>query len=76
MVRSPGLVNFDFSLFKNVRIREGMNLQFRSEFFNIMNTPYFGQPSSVGLTLGTSTFGKVTSAGSPRIVQFALKLVF
>jgi hypothetical protein len=76
VVRSPGLVNFDFSLFKNVRIREGMNLQFRSEFFNIMNTPYFGQPGSVGLTLGTSTFGKVTSAGSPRIVQFALKLVF
>jgi hypothetical protein len=41
-----------------------------------MNTPFFGQPGSVGLTVGTSTFGKVTSAGPPRIVQLALKLLF
>jgi hypothetical protein len=74
--RSPGLVNFDFSIFKNFAITEGKRLQFRSEFFNLMNTPFFGQPGSVGLTVGTSTFGKVTSAGPPRIVQLALKFLF
>jgi hypothetical protein len=74
--RSPGLVNFDFSLFKNFGISERTKVQFRSEFFNLMNTPFFGQPGSVGLTVGTSTFGKVTTAGPPRIIQLALKLLF
>jgi len=74
--RSPGLVNFDFSIFKNFAITEAKRLQFRSEFFNLMNTPFFGQPGSVGLTVGTSTFGKVASAGPPRIVQLALKFLF
>jgi hypothetical protein len=74
--RSPGLVNFDFSIFKNFAITEAKRLQFRSEFFNLMNTPFFGQPGSVGLTVGTSTFGKVASAGPPRIVQLALKFSF
>jgi hypothetical protein len=76
VVRSPGLVNFDFSLFKSFELREGMRLQFRSEFFNATNTPYFGVPGGVGLTLGTSTFGRITAAGDPRVVQFGLKLLF
>jgi hypothetical protein len=76
VVRSAGLVNFDFSMFKIFEIREEMRLQFRSEFFNATNTPYFGMPGSLGLTLGTSTFGKVTAAGDPRVVQFGLKLLF
>ena len=76
VVRSPGMVNFDFSLFKSFAIREAMRLQVRSEFFNATNTPYFGVPGGVGLTLGTSTFGKVTAAGDPRVVQFGLKLLF
>ncbi|HYL37063.1 MAG TPA: TonB-dependent receptor [Bryobacteraceae bacterium] len=76
VVRSPGLVNFDFSVFKSFQLREEMKLQFRSEFFNATNTPYFGMPGSLGLTVGTSTFGKVTAAGDPRVVQFGLKLLF
>lgn len=60
VVRSPGLVNLDFSVFKNFEVREGMRLQFRTEIFNATNTPYFGSPGSVGLTVGTPTFGKVT----------------
>ena len=60
VVRSPGLVNFDFSLFKNFDVREGMRLQFRTEIFNATNTPYFGSPGAVGLTVGTPTFGRVT----------------
>ncbi|MCC6586398.1 MAG: carboxypeptidase regulatory-like domain-containing protein [Bryobacterales bacterium] len=76
VVRAPGLVNFDFSVFKNIPIREEMKLQFRTEIFNATNTPFFGAPGSVGLTVGTPTFGRVSSAGDPRIIQLALKFVF
>jgi hypothetical protein len=75
-VRQPGLVNFDFSLMKNFEIREQMRLQFRSEFFNIMNTPYFGVPGSIGTVFGTPTFGRVTRAGDPRVIQFGARLTF
>ena len=75
-VRAPGLVNFDFSAFKTFELRENIRLQFRAETFNATNTPYFGSPGSVGLTLGTSTFGRVTSAADPRVIQFGLKLLF
>jgi hypothetical protein len=75
-VRAPGLVNFDFSAFKTFELRENIRLQFRAETFNATNTPYFGSPGSVGLTVGTSTFGKVTSAADPRVIQFGLKLLF
>jgi hypothetical protein len=76
VVRSPGLVNFDLSVFKNFDVREGMRVQFRTEIFNATNTPYFGAPGSVGLTVGTPTFGRVTSAGDPRVLQLGLKLLF
>ena len=76
VVRSPGLVNLDFSAFKNFDLWEGGRLQFRAEFFNATNTPYFGSPGSVGLTLGTPTFGRVTSAGDPRVIQLGLKFLF
>jgi hypothetical protein len=75
-VREPGLVDFDFSLFKNFRIREHKNLQFRAEFFNLTNTPFFGQNTAVDVTYESPTFGRVTSAGDPRVVQLALKFIY
>jgi hypothetical protein len=50
-----------------------MNLEFRAEFFNLLNHPNFGIP---GETIGSSTAGQITSAGSPRDIQFGLKLKF
>jgi hypothetical protein len=76
VVRSPGLTTFDFSVFKNFPVRESMRAQFRMEVFNATNTPYFGAPGSVGLTLGTSTFGRVTAAGDPRVLQLGIKFLF
>jgi hypothetical protein len=68
------LVNFDFSVLKNTTIREPVQLQFRAEAFNLMNTPRFGTP---GTTLGTGQFGVITSqANSPRQIQLGLKLIF
>lgn len=77
ILRGPGEVNFDFSLFKNFpihKIRDSANLQFRAEFFNIFNHPLFQDPDS---NLGDPTFGAITNTyGNPRIVQLALKLSF
>ena len=67
-------MNLDFSVFKNIRLRESRNLQFRSEFFNLTNTPQFGPPDG---TLGSFSFGGISSlAGEMRQIQFALKFLF
>ena len=70
---NPGAVYYDMSVFKNFRITERINLQFRSEFFNIFNFVNFGAPASA---LTSATFGQITSAGRARELQFALKLLF
>jgi len=72
-IRAPGLVNFDFSIIKNTRFLEKANVQFRAEFFNIMNHPNFGPP---GTTFGTSSFAVINSSNDGRVVQFGLKFLF
>jgi outer membrane receptor protein involved in Fe transport len=75
-IRGPSLENFDFSLFKNFKIREHMKLQFRGEFFNVFNHPNFGQP---GTQVGSATIGTITSLASNttlRQTQLGLKLLF
>jgi Carboxypeptidase regulatory-like domain len=67
----PGSFNTDLGLFKNFGIREGMHLQFRSEFFNVFNNVNLGNPQN---TMVSPTIGQISSAGSPRIIQFGLKL--
>jgi hypothetical protein len=76
VVREPGTVNLDFSMFKSFPIREGMSLQFRSEFFNVTNTPPLGLPWSINNFFPSPSFGTVGYAGDPRVIQFALKLIF
>ncbi len=75
-VSGPRFANTDFSLIKHfVLPREGMRLDFRTEFFNLFNHPQFGSP---GADLNSpATFGVVNSTvNNPRLVQFALKLAF
>lgn len=74
LMRGPGTVSLDMGLMKNFRIMDRAGLQFRAEFFNAPNRVNFGNPAT-NLN-STSSFGKISSAGSPRIVQFALKLSF
>ncbi|WP_348262262.1 hypothetical protein P8935_20960 [Telmatobacter sp. DSM 110680] len=73
LVRGPGYTNEDFSLFKNFSLPETMNLQFRAEGFNLLNTPHFSNPNA---SRNSGSFGSITSASGPRIMQFALKLVY
>ena len=72
-VRTPGLMNFDFSVTKVTDITERVSIQFRAEFFNGFNHPNFGGP---GTALGVANFGVISSALDPRIIQFGLKLIF
>ena len=48
-------------------------LEVRAEIFNLTNTPPLGAPNT---TVGAAAFGTISSAGDPRIVQLAVKLVF
>ena len=74
LLYGPGLYNIDFSAFKTFSIRERVRLQFRSEFFNLFNTPAFSNPNA---TFGTTAFGSITSTKRDnRQIQFALKLLF
>jgi hypothetical protein len=77
-IEGPGLVNFDLNLSKDFKVHEEKKLQFRAEFFNLTNTPYFGKP---GRQLGSPTFGTVTGlarggTANTRVVQFGLKFLF
>ncbi len=69
----PGTFNIDFAAHKVFTITERMNLQFRAEFFNFLNHPQFNNPDT---GLADSTFGQITTARDPRVIQGALKLVF
>jgi hypothetical protein len=73
ILRQRSFFNWDFSAHKEFQLHERMRLQFRYEAFAFTNTPRFGE---AGGTLGTATFGKITSADAPRIMQFGLKLVW
>ncbi len=69
----PGTFNIDFAAHKVFPLGERLNLQFRAEFFNFLNHAQFNNPDT---TWSDSTFGQITSARDPRIIQGALKLVF
>ncbi|MGH9343552.1 MAG: TonB-dependent receptor, partial [Terriglobia bacterium] len=75
----PGYHRLDFSLFKDFRTSESTHLEFRTEVFNLTNTPQFGPPGFTDFT-NPSTFGRITSvrdgANDPREIQFALKFYF
>ena len=73
ILTGPGYSSVDVSVIKNTPIREGLTLQFRAEFFNLLNSPNFFLPESF---LGSPAFGRVLAAGTPRRVQFGLKLLF
>ena len=74
-MNGPPMKQLDFSTFRDFSLREKATLQFRAEFFNILNHPNLGLP---GVDLGTATFGVISDTGNflARNIQFALKLTF
>lgn len=85
-MRGPGVFNLDASLFRNFRLTERFALQFRTEVFNLTNTPAFNNPganassptrNADGSIINTNGFSEITSAqGTERQFRFALKLSF
>lgn len=88
-IEGPGFHRLDLSLFKNFQISERYRMEFRSEFFNILNHPNFNYPGFGGngvvavsgsTNFNNSTFGEIGSTRDnpydSREIQFALKLYF
>ena len=71
----PGLDDWDFSVHKKISLSETKYFQFRAEIFNIFNHSNFSNPDG-HFSDGTAEFGRITSAGDPRLVQFALKFFY
>jgi Carboxypeptidase regulatory-like domain/TonB dependent receptor len=73
-LRGDRVETLDFSVFKNFRIRERTQVQFRAEAFNVFNHPVFADPNT---TVGNVNFGRVLGqANAPRQIQFGLKILF
>ncbi len=73
VVRGPGWKGLNLSLNKWFSVTERWRLEFRSEFYNLTNTPQFSSPNR---NASSATFGEITGAQGDRNIQFALKLHF
>jgi outer membrane receptor protein involved in Fe transport len=85
ILRGPSYGNLDFALIKSFSLTESARLQFRSEFFNLTNTPHFALPANaltdlqVGKlthTRNSTNYGSSATSYGNRMIQFALKLEF
>ena len=73
ILRGPRTFNIDFSAQKTIPLSERFKVQYRAEFFNVLNHTVLNNP---GTTLTSGSFGRITGASSPRIIQMALKFNF
>jgi hypothetical protein len=86
VLRGPGINDWDISIMKNFKFTESKSLQFQSNFFNAFNhVQFYGPTSGAGSVGGAGQFGQVSTDSSPstspyyrgpRIIQFALKILF
>jgi hypothetical protein len=88
LLRGPGTWQIDFGVGKTILLTERARLEFRSEFFNIFNHPQLGPPQATFNPSNTNGFGSIIStvntstpispvgSGTPREIQFALRIAF
>jgi hypothetical protein len=69
----PGITTVDLALTKRFRIAEQHHVELRGEAFNLLNHTNFNNPSG---NIGSSTFGRITSAKDPRLIQLTLRYMF
>jgi hypothetical protein len=83
-VVGPGNIRFDLGLVRIFKLTERQSVEFRAEAFNVANhvnpcgsnSGQQGTPACMSTTLSDGNFGRITSAGDPRIMQMALKFIF
>jgi hypothetical protein len=74
IIPGPSFVDLDNSLIKRFSIVDKVNMEFRAEFFNILNHPNFALPDS---TIGTGSVGIISNTtGNSREIQLGLKMSF
>ena len=73
-LRTPGIANYDFALYKDTPIRENLTFEFRIESFNLFNRVQFGSPNQIA---GNPQFGQITTdLNFPRLLQVAGRITF
>ena len=82
-LRTPPAFDVDAAISRKFKVTERLQIEARVESFNVTNHPNFGGPTpSTGVGLGpntnlsSSSFGRITTAGDPRIMQGAFKVIF
>ena len=73
ILRGPSIKNWDFGLFKQFDITEGVDIQFRMEAFNFTNSPQYSNPNS---SVTSSDFGSITGGSNERQFRLGLRLGF
>jgi hypothetical protein len=79
MLRGPTFKDVDLSISRDFSLshfREGMHIQLRADAYNVFNIVSLNSPSGNGATVGTSTFGQITSASAMRQLQLGLRFTF
>ena len=74
--RGPNLQNWELSVLKNIPIHEAKRIEFRAEFFNVLNNVNFLPPEGDNAAYGRPQFGTLTDSEHARIIQFGLKMHF
>jgi hypothetical protein len=75
-LRGPGISVWHAALVRSFHLVRETSLQFRAEYFNILNHTLLNNPGTGSPLASSTSFGTITSSGDPRIAQFALKYVF
>jgi hypothetical protein len=75
-LRGPGQTVWNVALVRNFPVLGERSVQFRAEYFNVLNHTLLNNPNTSSPISSSTSFGTITSAGDPRIAQFALKFVF
>jgi hypothetical protein len=74
-IRGDGIANLDFGIFKNTKIFEGHQIQFRTEFFNVTNTRNFGTPNTA-VNSGANFLNQWSTNGGNRRIVLGLRYTF
>ena len=76
MLYGPTYKDVDLAISRDFIFKEHLDLQARADAYNVFNIVSLSNPIGNGLTVGSSTFGQITSANAMRQLQLGLRLSF